>query len=71
MKMSYDPKADALYIKLRNGKIEESDEIAEGIIVDYGEKGKPLGIEFLDAATLFGGRHEMRVELALTEELKA
>ncbi len=70
MKMNYDPKADALYIKLREGKIEESDEIAEGIIVDYDEKSKPLGIEFLDAAALFGGRHEMHVELALTEELK-
>ena len=71
MKMNYDPKADALYIKLREGKIEESDEISEGIIVDYDEKNKPLGIEFLDAAVLFGGRHEMRVELALTEELRA
>jgi len=33
-------------------KIEESDEIAEGIVVDYDEKSKPLGIEFLDAAAL-------------------
>ena len=31
MKMSYDPKADALYIRLRKARIEESDEIAEGI----------------------------------------
>ena len=70
MKMNYDPKSDALYIKLRDAKIDESDEIAEGIIVDYDKKGKPVGIEFLDAAILFGGRHEMHVELALTEELK-
>lgn len=70
MKMNYDPKADALYIKLRDERIEESDEIAEGVIVDYDEKGKPVGIEFLDAATLFGGQHEMHVELALTEKIK-
>jgi uncharacterized protein YuzE len=70
MKISYDPKADALYIKLNKGKIDESDEIAEGIIVDYDSKRKPLGIEILDAARLFGGHKAMQVELALTEEIK-
>lgn len=70
MKMSYDPKADALYIRLRDAKIEESDEIAEGLIVDYDASGKPVGIEFLDAAKLFGGRKELQVEMALTEDLK-
>jgi uncharacterized protein YuzE len=70
MKMSYDPKADALYIRLRHAKIDESDEIAKGIIVDYDVSGKPVGIEFLDAAKLFGGRRELQVEMALTEDLK-
>jgi len=70
MKMSYDPKADALYIRLRDAKIEESDEIAEGVIVDYDASAKPVGIEFLDAAKLFGGRKELQVEMALTEDIK-
>ncbi len=71
MKMSYDPKADALYIKLRKAEIEESDEVGRGVIVDYDKKGEPVGIEFLRAAKLFGGHKEMHVELALTESLKA
>ncbi len=70
MKMSYDPKADALYLRLRKAKIEESDEIAEGIIVDYDASGKAVGIESLDAAKLFGGRKELQVEMALTEHIK-
>jgi len=70
MKMSYDPKADALYIRLRKAKIEESDELSDGIIVDYDTFGKPVGIEFLDAAKLFGGKKEFQVEMALTEEIK-
>ena len=70
MKMSYDPKADALYIRLRRAKIEESDEITKGIIVDYDASGKAVGIEFLDAAKLFGGRKELQVEMALTEHIK-
>ena len=69
--MSYDPKADALYIRLKKkAKIEESDEIAEGIIVEFDAGGKAVGIEFLDAAKLFGGRKELQVEMALTEHIK-
>ena len=70
MKMSYDPKADALYIRLRKAKIDESDEISDGIVVDYDMAGKPVGIEFLHAARLFGGKKEFQVEMALTESIK-
>ncbi len=70
MKMNYDPKADALYIKLRNAKIQESDELGNGIIIDYDASGKPVGIEFLEAAKLFGGRKELQVEMSLTENLR-
>jgi len=66
VKIRYDPKADALYIRLREGEIEESDEVAAGLIIDYDDKGAPLAIEILDASQVLGG-HEMRVELALTE----
>ena len=66
MKIQYDPKADALYIELRDGDIEESDEIAKGFIVDYDIEGNPVAIEILDASRVMGGK-EMRVELALAE----
>ena len=70
MQINYDPKADALYIKLRNAKIQESDGLADGILVGYDAAGKPVGIEFLEAAKLFGGRRELQVEMSLTENLK-
>ena len=66
MKIRYDPEADALYIRLRDGDIEESDQVAQGLIIDDDADGKPLAIELLDASQVLGGR-EMRVELALTE----
>ena len=66
MKIQYDPKADALYIELRDGDIEESDEIAKGFIVDYDIEGNPVAIEILGASRVLGGK-EMRVELALAE----
>lgn len=69
MRIQYDPRADALYIELRDGEIEESDEIARGFIVDYDAAGNPIAIEILDASHVLGGR-EMRVELAVAEGKK-
>ncbi len=66
MKIQYDPQADALYIELRDEEIEESDEVATGIILDYDKDGQAVGIEILDASRILGGR-EMKVELAVAE----
>ncbi len=66
MRIRYDPEVDILYIRLREGAIEESDEITPEIIADYGKDGKLMGIEILDASEILGGK-EMRVELALAE----
>jgi len=65
MRITYDPGVDILYIRLREGHIEESDEVTPGMIVDYGEDGKAMGIEILDASQLLGSK-EMRVELAVS-----
>jgi len=64
IQVSYDPKADALYIRLRHAKVDESDEVSAGVIVDYDHKGKPIGVEVLDASRLLGGRPNLQVELA-------
>ena len=46
-RVEYDRLADALYIRLRDGKIVESDEVAPGIIVDLDENNEIIGIEVL------------------------
>ena len=69
MRIRYDPSVDALYIRLREGPIEESDEVAEGIILDYDKDMNAMAIEILDASQVLGGR-EMRVELTLAEGKK-
>ena len=66
MRIRYDPGVDILYIRLREGAIQESDEITPEIIADYGKDGKLMGIEILDASEILGGK-EMRVELVLAE----
>ena len=48
MEIIYDKVADALSIRLSGEKINESDEIKPGIILDYGQKGDLVGIEVLN-----------------------
>jgi len=45
--LRYDRSVDALYIKLKEDRVAESDEVAPGIIVDYNERGEVVGIEVL------------------------
>ncbi len=50
MQIKYSPDADALIIRLREGKPVDSIDIAEGIIVHYSKDKKILEIEILDAS---------------------
>jgi len=69
MKIEYDAEVDIMYIELRGAAIEESDEVSPGVIVDYDEKGMPVGIEILDASGLLGAI-PAKVELAIAARSK-
>jgi len=45
--MHLDEEADALYLRLDDSKIIESEEIAPGVIVDYNRKNAVVGVEVL------------------------
>jgi len=47
--VSYDPEADALYIKVKNWEYSYSKE-EKDVLVDYDEKGNVLWMEILDAS---------------------
>lgn len=47
MNINYDKKADAMYLRLVEGKIEKSVEISDSTIVDVDAEGNVLGIEML------------------------
>lgn len=50
MQIKYSPDADALIIKLRDGKPKDSRDLAEGIIAHYSKDGRILELEILDAS---------------------
>lgn len=46
-KITYDDKINALNIKLKEGKVSDSD-VQENCVIDYDENGHVLNIEILD-----------------------
>lgn len=50
MNIEYEKQSDSMYIKFAQGNYFESNEINEGVILDYDQNGKIIGIEILDAS---------------------
>jgi YD repeat-containing protein len=50
MRVRVDSRADAVYLNLTDRPIQESEEVADGIVVDYDAEGRIVGIEILDAS---------------------
>ncbi len=48
MKLSIEKEADALYLRLDDSTIVESEEVAPGIVLDYNEAEQVVGIEMLN-----------------------
>jgi len=47
MKLKVDQQADALYLTLSEASASRSEEVSPGIIVDYDEQDRVVGIEML------------------------
>jgi uncharacterized protein YuzE len=76
MVFEYYPDTDMLYIKLSEGVSTESEEIAPGVVLDFDERNRIVGIEIEDASKFIDlSRLELRalplVSLILTEKSPA
>jgi uncharacterized protein YuzE len=47
MKLHVDPEADALYLRLNESKIIESEEVSPGVVLDFDAKDEVVGVEIL------------------------
>ena len=47
MKVHFDEKADAVYVRLDDSKIVGSEEVQPNVILDFNEKNDVVGIEIL------------------------
>ncbi len=76
MIIQYYSDTDMLYIELADGVSTESEEAASGIVLDFDENGRVIGIEIEDASNLIDlSRLELRalpvVDLVLSERVPA
>ena len=47
MKLKIDRESDALYLRLDEAAIVESEEVQPGVILDFDEQGRVVGVELL------------------------
>ncbi|MBU4432757.1 DUF2283 domain-containing protein [Patescibacteria group bacterium] len=45
--IEFDSEINAMYIRLKKGKVERSEPLADNVIMDVDKKGKAIGIEIL------------------------
>jgi uncharacterized protein YuzE len=63
MRMRVDKEADALYIRFDEAKIVESEEVSDGIILDFDAGGRVVGFEMLGVRRRFPTADLTRVEV--------
>jgi len=68
MRVKVDMESDALYFRLSEEDIVESEETSPGVILDYDEDGRVVGIEILNIKNQFSMEDlsNMKVELPTT-----
>jgi len=47
MRLHFDEKADALYLRLDDSSVVESEEVRPGIVLDFDQRNQVVGIEIL------------------------
>ena len=60
MKLTYHPDTDSLYIDLSEQPSVDSQEISEGVILDYDAQGNLVGIDIDNASNKVGGLYTSR-----------
>jgi uncharacterized protein YuzE len=50
MKTIYDSEADALYVRFTDTSVVESEEVADGVVLDFDAEGRIVAIELLEAS---------------------
>ena len=48
MRLNVDKAADALYLRLDDSTIVESEEVSPGVVLDYNESNEVVGVEILN-----------------------
>ena len=67
MRINYDPEADAIYVQLRTGDVDDTRQISKYVFVDEDENGSPLGLEILFASQILGKEEMSGVTFSVSQ----
>lgn len=70
MRVTYDPKYDVLYLKFSEKKIADTVEVAEGVLIDYGEGGEMIGIEVIETSSLIKANPLQEIDIKIQDGAK-
>ncbi|MEO5646315.1 MAG: DUF2283 domain-containing protein [Candidatus Paceibacterota bacterium] len=65
MKITYDKKADAIYITLKKGVVSHSSKMKNHIMIDTDKEGALLGIEILRASSQIANKKPIDIKLTI------
>ena len=51
MRLSINKESDALYLRKDEAVVVESEEVSQGVILDFDQDGRVVGLEILDLST--------------------
>ena len=68
MKISFDPKADAMRIVFQEGEYEISKEVEEGIVIDITKENKIMALEILDVSDRMPNKNLKDITFAIPQE---
>ncbi|MBI5120443.1 MAG: DUF2283 domain-containing protein [Rhodospirillales bacterium] len=57
MRVRFDQQSDALYIRLDESEIVESEEVSPGIVLDFDADNRVVGVEMLDVTKRLPAAH--------------
>lgn len=49
IRLTFDPATDAAYLRFSTSAVLDSEEVADGVVIDYDADGRMVGIEVLEA----------------------
>ncbi|KCZ70979.1 uncharacterized conserved small protein [Candidatus Methanoperedens nitroreducens] len=71
MRIKVDLESNALYFRISDDPIEESEEVSKGLIVDYDASGRVVGIEILNVKEKFKMEDLTGFKLEMPASLRA
>jgi len=71
MRIKLDPESDALYIRFAERPIAESEEVSRGIILDFDNEGRVVGLEILGVGEKFSPEDLQSVQVEMPSFTKA